>query len=112
LGLRQRINDYLAKGGDKHDILDVANKNGRLPSERKKWNTDDRRYMRRHPRDFTEADLKEAGVWSEVGDFWLEEERKQRDESGEDEEYDPREDEEEDDEEEDEDDEEDDEEDS
>jgi len=83
MGLRQRINEYEAAGGDKHEILDRADKYGHLNKERVKWTADDRRAMRRHPRDFTEAQLREARVWDEVKDGWLEEERKQREESSE-----------------------------
>jgi hypothetical protein len=80
MGLAQRIKEYVREGGDPNDIIKVADKHGSMSANHPtgmqsvKWNSRDKRYMRRHPRDFSEDDLREAGVWDEVKDEWTEEE--------------------------------------
>lgn len=60
MGLRQQIKAWEAKGEDKQDILEIADKNGRVHKERVRYNTDERRKMRRHPEDYTLSQISQV----------------------------------------------------
>jgi len=64
MGLGQNLKDYMNQGGDKQEILTIADKNGKLNHETVKYPSDLRRDMRRHPDFYSEKELREAGVWS------------------------------------------------
>ena len=83
MGLGQNLKDYMNQGGDKQEILTIADKNGKLNHETVKYPSDLRRDMRRHPDFYSEKELREAGVWNQpatgqyegdgtVGDVWEE----------------------------------------
>jgi len=89
LGLAENLRGYEDKGGDPQKVIDRLVKSGDLPAP-VKYNSKTRREMRRHPHDWSEGELREAGVWDEVKDVWEEEEadlrEEERAEGGEDEE--------------------------
>ncbi len=64
MGLADNIRKYEDKGRDGQEIIDRLVRSGDLPGP-VKHNTDDRRAMQRHPLDYDENELKEAGVWDQ-----------------------------------------------
>ena len=60
----------------------------KAPQQRKKYNSDDRRKMIRHPEDFTPEQLKEARVWEQIKVYPEEEEDDDEEDDEDDEEED------------------------
>lgn len=72
------------------DIMRRIYEAGHAPTfPRKKFNSDDRREMRRHPKDYSEEALREAGVWDDVrGEYEGDDEEEDDEEEDEDDEED------------------------
>jgi hypothetical protein len=79
MGLADNLRAYEKEGGDREEVIEkiLKDRKGRPFGEdhpRNKFNARDRRKMRRHPKEYSEADLREAGVWGEVRAEYEEEE--------------------------------------
>lgn len=59
MGLSANLKAYAAKGGDPQKVIDRLVEQGDLPGP-KKWNSDARRKVDRHPEQFTAGQISEA----------------------------------------------------
>ena len=59
MGLAENLKAYASKGGDPQKVIDRLVASGDLP-DKKKWNSDARRKVERHPEKFTQGQISEA----------------------------------------------------